>query len=71
MPHEVHVPVPAPIRDGLHWVSRHTGLPVLLVAAIALVLSFRIFRQTLRLAIEVALALVLIFGATAMGWISW
>jgi len=42
-----------------------------LVAAIALVLSWRIFKRTLRLAIEVVVAVALLLVVTRLGWITW
>jgi hypothetical protein len=59
------------LREGLRWASQHTGLPVIVVAAIALVLSWRIVKQTLRFALQVALALALLLGATKLGLVSW
>jgi hypothetical protein len=59
------------LRDGLRWASEHTGLPVVVVAAIALVASWRIVRQTLRFALQVALAAALLLGATKLGLLRW
>jgi hypothetical protein len=55
----------------LRWASHHTGLPVVVVAAIGLVFSWRIIRRSLRVAVEVALALVLLVAATRLGWLTW
>ncbi len=60
-----------PTKAALHWASEHTGLPVILVAAIALVSSFRLFRRTLRFAIEVVVCVALLAFATTLGWIHW
>jgi hypothetical protein len=59
------------IRALLRWGAHHTGLPVVLVAAITLVLSWRILKRTLRLVVEVAIALALLVVATRMGWLTW
>jgi hypothetical protein len=59
------------VRAGLTWASQHTGLPVILVAAIALVTSWRIFRHSLRFAIEVALTATLLMVATKLGLLRW
>jgi hypothetical protein len=56
---------------ALRWGSQHTGLPVILVAAIALVVSWRIFKRTLRFTIEVVVAVALLLVATRLGWITW
>jgi hypothetical protein len=52
-------------------VSHHTGLPVVVVGAIALVLSWRAFKQGVRFAAEVTFALVVLIVATRLGWIRW
>jgi hypothetical protein len=63
--------VVAGVRTALQWASNHTGLPVVLVAAIALVVSGRLLKQTLRFAIEVALAAALLLVATKLGLLRW
>jgi hypothetical protein len=59
------------MRALLRSISDHTGLPATLVAAIALALSWRLFKRTLSFAFEVALALVLLAVANRLGWIRW
>ncbi len=54
---------------GLRSVAGHTGLPVTLVAALALVVCFRIARRATHLALEVALAVALVLAATRAGWL--
>jgi hypothetical protein len=61
----------AGLRAALRWGSEHTGLPVIVVAAIALVVSWRIFRRSLRFAVEVTIAVALLLVATRIGWIRW
>ena len=56
------------MRAALRWGSQHTGLPVILVAAIALVVSFRLFKRTLRFVVEVVLCVALLAFATSFGW---
>jgi hypothetical protein len=59
---------------ALRWVAHHTGAPVLVVAAVGLVLSFRLARfagRAARFSVEVALALALLIVATRLGWIRW
>lgn len=58
-------------REGLQLVARHTGVPVLLVAALALVLSFRLARRMTRLFVEVSVAAALVFALTRLGLITW
>jgi len=55
----------------LRWASHHTGLPVVLVAAVALVVTWRLLKRGVRLAVEVALALALLVAATRLGWLRW
>jgi hypothetical protein len=59
------------VRTWLGWASHHTGLPVIVVAAIALVASWHIFKRTLRFAIEVAVAVAVLLVATRLGLLSW
>jgi len=59
------------VRAGLRWAAHHTGLPLILVSAIALVISWRLLRRGARLAVEVALALGLLVVATRLGWVTW
>ncbi len=59
------------LAAALRWGSAHTGLPVILVAAIALVVSCRVFRRSVRFVVEVTIALALLLVATRIGWIHW
>jgi hypothetical protein len=61
----------AGVTAGLHAVARHTGIPVVLVAAMALVISWRLARRGGRLALELGLALVVVLAATRFGWVHW
>jgi hypothetical protein len=59
------------LRALARWGAHHSGLPVFLVAALALVLSWRVIKRTFRLALEVVLALALLVVATRLGWLTW
>lgn len=59
------------IQGALRAVAQHTGLPVVLVAAVALVLSWRAFKQGARFAVEVLMATAVLVAATSLGWIRW
>ena len=61
----------AELRTGLRWASHHTGLPVMLVAAMALVATGHLAKRTLRFGVELAIVLGLLFAATRVGWIAW
>ena len=58
-------------RFAVRWLSLHTGLPALLVAAILVVVGYRILKKTARFALEVALVAALLVAATGAGWIRW
>jgi hypothetical protein len=44
---------------------------VILVAAVAIVVSWRLLRRGIRWAIELALALAFLAAASHLGWIRW
>jgi hypothetical protein len=64
-------PIGIGVRAALRWASAHTGLPVVIVAAIALVASWRIFRHSIRLIVEIAIATAILLVASAWGLIHW
>jgi len=73
-PHRVLAWAPVlgePMRAALRWGSQHTGLPVILVAAIAIVVAWRTFKRTLRFAIQVVVCVAALAFATRLGWITW
>lgn len=55
---------------GLRYVSAHTGVPAVVLAALGVVISYRIARKLLRLFVEVALVLGVLVLATRFGWLS-
>ena len=59
------------IGRALHWASEHTGLPVVVVAAIALVVAWRLAKKAAHFALQVTVALALLLLATHFGWIRW
>ena len=58
-------------RHVLKWASVRTGLPVIVVAALGVVLAWRVGRRTWHIAFELALALAVLLVATRFGWIRW
>ena len=58
-------------RFALRWCAHHTGVPVIIVAAIALVISVRLAKRWARFAVEVAVALGILLVATRLGWVQW
>jgi hypothetical protein len=59
------------VRAVVRWGGHHSGLPVILVAALTLVLSWRVIKRSFRLALEVVIALALLVVATRLGWLTW
>lgn len=59
------------LRAALHAISHRTGLPIIVVTALAFVLSWRVFKRSLRLAVELVLAVAVLLAATRFGWIDW
>jgi hypothetical protein len=59
------------LRHALRWTAHHSGLPVAVVAAMALVVSFRLARKLGRLCVEVAVVSTVLLALTRLGWISW
>jgi hypothetical protein len=59
------------VRHFLALGAKHTGLPAVLLAAIVLVVSFRIARFAARFAVQVAVVATLLVFATRLGWLRW
>ncbi len=58
-------------RFALRWLSSHTGVPALVVAALLVVVGYRILKKSARLLVEVALVTALLVAATHAGWLRW
>jgi hypothetical protein len=61
----------AGIQHGVRFVAEHTGIPVVVVAAVAAVLAFRAARRSGRFFVEVAVVLMVLVVATRLGLIAW
>ncbi len=59
------------VRVGIRWCSAHTGLPAVLVAAVGLVVGVRLARRWAHFALEVAVAVGVLFFAARLGWVKW
>jgi hypothetical protein len=51
--------------------SEHSGVPALLVAAVLVVVGWRLLKKSARFFAEVALVTAALFAATQLGWIRW
>ena len=55
----------------MRFVAHHTGLPALLVAAVLIVVGYKLLKKTARFAVEVAVIGALLVAATELGWLRW
>lgn len=62
--------VPA-AKAALHYVAVHTGLPALVVAAVAIAVGYKILKRTARFAVEVTVISLALAAATELGWLRW
>jgi hypothetical protein len=56
-------------RFVVRYLARHTGLPALVVAAILLVVGYRVLKRSARFAVEVVVVTVALVAATQLGWL--
>lgn len=61
----------ATAKHGLRWTAGRTGLPFVVVAALAAVVGWRVARRTWHIALELALAVTALLLAARLGWIRW
>ncbi len=59
------------VRLGVRWLSLHTGVPALVVAALLVVIGCRILKKSARFLLEVALVAAFLVAATRAGWLRW
>lgn len=62
---------PATWRSLVRLLSQHSGIPALVVAALLLVVGWRLLKKTARFFAEVAVVTAALFAATQLGWIRW
>jgi hypothetical protein len=55
----------------VRWLSLHTGVPALIVAAILICVGCRLLKRTVRLLVEIAILTVLLTIAVELGWLRW
>jgi hypothetical protein len=56
-------------RFLVRYLARHTGLPALVVAALLLVVGYRVLKRSARFAVEVVIVTVALVAATQLGWL--
>lgn len=59
------------VLTTVRWCAHRTGLPAIVVAAIAMTSFWFVLRRTARFAVGVVVSMVLLLGATWLGWITW
>lgn len=73
--HLSHAPswaaVSSAVRQAVRYLSQHTGIPALVVAAVLVAVGYRLLEKTLRFGLEVALIATALGLMTAAGWIQW
>lgn len=58
-------------KAAVRWLSMHTGVPALFVAALLLCVGYRVLKRTVRFLLEVAVVAGALFTAWQLGWIAW
>lgn len=58
-------------RWAVGWLSVHTGIPALIVAAIVVVVGVRLLKKFGRVMVEIALVAAVLCAATRFGWLHW
>jgi heme A synthase len=61
----------AHFRESARFISRHTGIPAVFVAALLIVLSWRMAKRMAHVAVEVAVVTLLLLALTKLGVVSW
>lgn len=62
---------PTTWKTVVRFLSMHSGIPALVVAAVLVVVGFRLLKKSARFFAEVAFVAIALFAATQLGWIRW
>ncbi len=54
-------------RQAMHWVSAHTGVPAIVVAAVLIVVLYRVAKRSLRFVAQVSVVLLLLAVLAHLG----
>ena len=58
-------------KAAVRWLSAHTGVPALLVAAVLIAVGYRLLKRSARFAVEVAAVTLALVLASHLGWLRW
>ena len=58
-------------KIAVRSLAAHTGLPVLLIAALLVALGYRLLKRSMRFVVEVVVVTLVLLAATAVGWLHW
>ncbi len=61
----------AACKAAIRWLSVHTGVPALLVAAVLIAVGYRVLKRSARFAVEVAAVTLALALASQLGWLRW
>jgi len=61
----------AGLKAIVRWLSLHTGVPALFVAAVLVALGYRVLKRTARFLVEVAAVALALAAASELGWLRW
>lgn len=59
------------MQHALRYLAHHAGVPTFLVAAVLVVVGYRLLRLLGRFAIEVVAVSLFLLAASEMGWVRW
>jgi hypothetical protein len=55
------------VRQGLSWLSRHTGIPAIVIAAILVVVAYRVAKRSLKFVLQVSVVLIALATLAHLG----
>lgn len=58
-------------KMAVRWLSLHTGVPAVLVAAVLIAIGYRVLKRSARFAFEVAAVTLALVAASELGWLRW
>lgn len=61
----------AAAKGAVRYVSAHSGVPAIVVAALLVCLGYRVLKRSVQLAVEVFAVTVALAAASELGWLRW